>query len=145
MPKERNWRNIGISLAMSSAAITSCGPEQTPATPDSGKSYDVTVVEPGYCKEVVEDNIGVCNTWVFNYNNRVGIIVRRENGEWKEKDGIDLFRDEEIVLDGPFAGISMFRDKYNNIHVKLEEPLISATPFPTPQPFNPLPFGEGNA
>jgi len=130
MTKELNLRNIGISLAMTSYAIASCSPEKTPAAAD----LDVRVVEPGKCSEVIDGNIRVCNTTINN--NRVAIISRKENGEWRELDGIGLFENEEFVFEGLFEGVSMFRDEYDNIHVKLEEPLLSATPFPksTPTP-----------
>ena len=128
MTKEQNLRNIGISLAMTSYAIASCSPEKTPAAAD----LDVRVVEPGKCSEVIDGNIRVCNTTINN--NRVAIISRKENGEWRELDGIGLFENEEFVFEGLFEGVSMFRDEYDNIHVKLEEPLLSATPVPTKAP-----------
>jgi len=128
MTKEQNLRNIGISLAMTSYAIVSCGPEQTSAVAD----FDVKVLEPGQCSEVINGNIRVCNTTINN--NRVGIISRKENGEWRELDGIDLGKNERFEFDGLFEGISMFRDGYNNIHVRVDEPLLSATPVPTKAP-----------
>lgn len=127
---ERNWRNIGISLALTSYTIASCSPEKTPTS----TNLDVRVVEPGKCSEVIDGNIRVCNTTINN--SRVGIISRKENGEWRELDGIGLIKNEQFVFEGLFEGVSMFRDEFDNIHVKLDEPLLSATPFPksTPTP-----------
>ena len=141
MSKER-LRNIGVSFAVTSlAALTSCSNEaQHVQVPE--QDFTVTVIEPGRCREIVDDNISVCNTFVDRYSNRVGIIRRMENGVWQDKDGIDIFRNEKRKVDGQFEGISIFRDDYNNLHVKVEEPLLSATPFPTQTPEPKIPDFE---
>lgn len=61
------------------------------------------------------------------------------DGLWQSLEGASLEVNEEREFTDRLDGMSMFLDAYNNIHVKVEELLLNATPVPTLAP-TPTPF-----
>lgn len=132
MSKERKFLNIGLSLAFSSATIASCKGE-----PTFGPDVPETVAEPGKCEIVTDTDIRVCN--LSHEIEGTVVVQRRSNQSWENIGSMTLREKSPFELDKILDGMWFYLDRDLNLHIKVEEPLASATPIPTSTPL-PTPF-----
>ena len=120
---------IGMAAAMVTSAAA-CKKETNSATDNS------FTVAPGECGKI-SDDLAICNLRDTPSSRSFAIVYRIVNGNLQSlnDDKLDIVEVEGTKsLEGPLAGLELNLDPNFILTVSINEPLLSATPAPTPIP-----------
>ena len=118
---------MALAVAGSAAACK----KETNSLPNN-----VFTVAPGECEEILEDNIRICNrSGKTIHNNYVYVRIDiLKDHEWSNIYDSKLNEATVYKMEGILEGLAFGLGSGKNILFSIDEPLLSATPAPTPLP-----------